>query len=110
MDRCVHVQWEAYQQPIDTETYNLADRIVVQRRNLNQVEYAEFSFDVGETMWIDASPLNFNENAAEGFQCEAPVLYRVVAYDQNGRFQGASPIHLSGLTCGGAWDLFVEHR
>lgn len=109
VDRCVHVEWAPYQQALDLERYELAERIVVQRRNLNG-EFVDFFFELGATSWIDTNPLVFNLDLHPDFQCEVPVMYRLAAYDANGRWYGASPLQLNGLTCDGAWNLRVGGR
>jgi hypothetical protein len=109
VERCVHVEWEPYQQAQDLEHYELAQHIVVQRRNLNG-EFIDFFFEPGATSWVDTEPLVFNLNAHPDFQCNAPGTYRLAAYDANGRWNGASPLQFNGLTCDGAWNLRVGGR
>jgi len=108
VERCVYIEWEPYQQDLNGEENAPAVQLVVQRRNLNETGYTEFPVLLDSTSFVDTNPLSYNLNAQPGFQCQAPVLYRLVAYGENGRFQGASPLQLYGLTCDGPWNTHQE--
>jgi hypothetical protein len=110
VERCVWVEWELYQQPLDTERYNPAVQIYVQRVNFNLNNISDFPVGFDSTSFVDTMPLYINENALPAFQCEAPAMYRMWAVDENGRFYGYTVLSLNNLTCEGEWDQLREAR
>jgi hypothetical protein len=102
---CVTVTWEEFVEPALQGYASPAAYLILERDN-SFGESTTWRLDLDETQFVDTSPtMQVRANL-----CTVPRMYRISAYDANGRTAGASPLSINDLSCNGAWNFVVEPR
>lgn len=102
---CVTISWQPFAEPALDGYASPAAYLILERDN-SFGESTAWRLDLDETQFVDTSPtMQVRANL-----CTVPRMYRIFAYDANGRTAGASPLSINDLSCNGAWNFLVEPR
>ncbi|MBN1266012.1 MAG: hypothetical protein JXA25_10995 [Anaerolineales bacterium] len=109
-NRCVEVEWEQYEQPVQIGYYEQAASIVVERIT-GGLDGQIFPVALEEARFVDNDLFEMNVELVSGEVrriCNYSTTYRMIAYDAEGHWYGASPLTVDMLACDVAMEQEVE--
>ena len=110
--RCVIVEWQLYEQPRPNGYYSQAASIAVERK-VGAIDQRLYPMNIADTSYIDLDPFVNEFELANGDirqVCTYDTVYRIVAFDAQGHWYGASPMSINMPECDAPWNVVVESR
>jgi len=110
--RCVIIEWQPYEQPIEGGYYAQAETIAVERV-VGNLDRQLFPVNIADTRFVDSNPFMSEIELMNGEVrriCHYDTIYRMVAFDAGGHTYGASPLSTVMPGCDEPWNIVIEPR